>query len=59
MCRKQADYSEHIMGLEIIRGIHGSMKYGLIRVLLFNRELQIADHYEDPYPMNNLTGVAV
>ncbi len=26
-------------------GIHGSIKYGPARVLLFNRELRIADHY--------------
>ncbi len=31
-----------------IDSTHGSIKYGLIRVLLFNRELRIADHYLRP-----------
>ena len=30
------------------RGIHGSIKYGVIQVLVFNRELRIADHYLRP-----------
>ena len=29
-------------------GTHGSIKYGQIRVLFFNRELRIADHYLRP-----------
>ncbi len=29
-------------------GIYGSIKYGLILVLVFNGELQIADHYLRP-----------
>ena len=33
---------------DIPRGIHGSIKYGPIRVLFFNRELQIVDHYLRP-----------
>ncbi len=32
----------------IRRGTHGSIKYGLIRVLFFKRELRIADHYLRP-----------
>ncbi len=30
------------------RGTHGYIKYGPIRVLFFNRELRIADHYLSP-----------
>ncbi len=29
----------------ILRGTHGSIKYSLIRVLSFNGQLRIGDHY--------------
>ncbi len=32
----------------ISRGTHGSINYGLIRVLLFNRELRITNRYLRP-----------
>ncbi len=34
--------------VEVTRGTHGSIKYGPIRVLFFNIELRIADHYLNP-----------
>ncbi len=40
----QAPQTNHITA----RGTHGSIKYGPIRVLFFNRELQIAGHYLRP-----------
>ncbi len=39
----------------IERGTHGSIKYGPIGVLFFNRELLIADHYLRPQYLNHIS----
>ncbi len=39
---------QRMTALSIHRGTHGSIKYGPVQVLFFNRELRIADHYFRP-----------
>ncbi len=42
--KTEKDQHQHFFSI-YTRDTHGSIKYGLIRVLLFKRGLRIADHY--------------
>ncbi len=48
MCTFTCMYLDNLYSHTSIRGTHGSIKYGPIQVLCFNRELRIADHYLRP-----------